>query len=186
MKQNLPKNTSISFGIIKPQCRHSVFQQRPAAWWKVGASLRGQNGRWTPITALRSESYSLETEGDDVKPLSFTLSACSLFKFYIGATAKLPRLKNELPLRSTHYASGVVHWGLVGFRCSEHPQDCLDCDKARDSKTTAGWEEKQILILFSCAYFLTVSAVTGLCYIVVSHSSTWCLLLRWHVAGQKN
>lgn len=52
---------------------------------EVEASLRRLKGHWNPITALHSESRSLETEGGDVKHLSFTLSAYLLFKFKIGA-----------------------------------------------------------------------------------------------------
>lgn len=73
----------IFFEIIEPQWRHCVFQQRPATFtrWKL---LCASRMGWTPITALLSESYSLETEGDDVKPLSiYTFRAFTVKVLYL-------------------------------------------------------------------------------------------------------
>lgn len=73
------RKRSIFFEIIEPQWRHHRISTASSNFHKVEASPRGPKGRWTPITAPRSESHSLETEGDDVKPnVSLIHTSCVL------------------------------------------------------------------------------------------------------------
>lgn len=146
---------------------------------------------WTE-EALHTECHSLETEGDDVKPPSFTLPAYMLLKFYIVAIGghSAAATPPKWPPTVRHCICLFFDWGIECFRDFGNLRKGI-VRKAKKNLNSLlinhRFDRKIITRIFLSTMCnrshhilqLAVLVVMSLFYIIALSTNAWCQTLKW-------